>query len=314
MDFKDYYAVLGVQPDDDDQTIKQAYRKLARQYHPDINPGNKLAEERFKEITEAYEVLNDPQKRQQHEVLRQQYQQWQQGGRWDLNSEDRQATAGQHVYTRRVSPEDLQDFFGTESVFSDFFGSTFAQGGRPRARRPIDGRDQDVPVEITLEEAFNGTMRAIQIGGRRIEARIPPGVESGSRVRLAGQGSSGSDGGSAGDLYMVIEVLPHPQFDRDGDDLHMEVPVDIFTAVVGGEVRVPTLDRSATLKIPSRTEAGRTFRLRGKGMPRLRRPGERGDLYARVKLVLPEPLHDDEIEAMRTLVQARQQHEEYVAV
>jgi len=314
MEFKDYYGVLGVKPDDDDQMIKQAYRKLARQYHPDINPGDKLAEERFKEINEAYEVLNDPQKRQQYEVLRQQYQQWQQVGRRDFNSQDRRATAGQRVYSRTVSSEDLQDFFGTGGVFSDFFGSTVAQGGRTRAQRPIDGRDHDVPVEITLEEAFNGTTRAIQLDDRRIEARIPPGVVSGSRVRLAGQGSSGSDGGSAGDLYMVIEVLPHAQFERDGDDLRVEVPVDIFTAVVGGEVRVPTLDRTATLKIPPRTEADRTFRLRGKGMRRLKHPAERGDLYARVKLVLPGPLHDDEIEAMRTLVQSRRQHEEHVAV
>jgi len=138
MDFKDYYAVLGVQPDADDQTIKQAYRKLARQYHPDINPGNKLAEERFKEINEAYEVLNDPQKRQQYEVLRQQYQQWQQqDGRWDSNAQDRRATPDERVYTRGVSPEDLRDFFDTESVFSDFFGSAFANGGRRRSQRSV---------------------------------------------------------------------------------------------------------------------------------------------------------------------------------
>jgi len=315
MELKDYYAVLGVKPDDDDQTIKQAYRTLARQYHPDVNPGNNAAEERFKEINEAYEALNDPKKRQHYEALRQQYQQWQQyGGRRDFNRQDWQAPPNDRVYTRSVSPEDLEDFFGTNSIFSDFFGSSFAQGGRRGSPRPVHGRDHDVPVEITLEEAFTGTTRSIQIDDRRIEARIPPGVSTGSRVRLAGQGSSGSAGGSAGDLYMVIEVMPHSQFEREGDDLRAEIPVDIFTAVVGGEVRVPALDGGTTLKIPPRTQAGKTFRLRGKGMPRVKRPSERGDLYARVKLVLPESLNDRELELMRTLVQARQQQEEYVTV
>ncbi len=315
MEFKDYYAVLGVQPDADDQTIKTAYRKLARQFHPDVNPGDKQAEERFKEISEAYEALSDPEKRRQYETLRQQYQQWQQqGGRRDFNWQDWQATPGERVYARTVSPEDLEDLFGTDSPFSDFFGTTFGRGGRGRAPRPQRGRDADVPVEITLEEAFNGTSRALEIDGRRIEARIPPGVRTGSRIRLAGQGEPGSGGASAGDLYMAIEVLPHPQFEREGDDLHVEVPVDIFTAAVGGEVRVPALDRAATLKIPPRTQAGKTFRLRGKGMPRLERPTERGDLYARARLVLPEPLGEDELETLRTLVWARREREERVSV
>lgn len=312
MEFKDYYSVLGVKPDVDDQTIKQAYRKLARQYHPDGNPGEKQAEERFKEINEAYEALSDPEKRQQHEALCQQYQQWQQqGGRRDFNW---QATPGEHVYTRTVSPEDLEDLFGTDSPFSDFFGSTFGQTRGARSARPRRGRDEEVVAEIALEEAFSGTSRAIQIDGRRIEARIPPGVRTGSRVRLAGQGNPGSGGGTSGDLYMVIEVKPHSQFEREGDDLHVEVPVDIFTAAAGGEVRVPALDRPATLKIPPRTQAEKTFRLRGKGMPRLERPTERGDLYARVKLVLPESLSDDELETLCTLARARRQREERVSV
>ena len=312
MEPKDYYAALGVTSDADDQTIKQAYRKLARQYHPDVNPGDKQAEERFKEINEAYEALSDPEKRQKYEALRQQYQQWQQQGGW--RDFGRQAAGGERVYTRTVSPEDLEDLWGTDSPFSDFFGSTFGQPGRARSSRPRRGRDADVTVEITLEEAFSGTSRTIEIDGRRIEARIPTGVRTGSRIRLAGQGSPGSGGGGAGDLYMLIEVLPHAQFEREGDDLHVEVPVDIFTAAVGGEARVPTLDGAATLKIPPRTQAGKTFRLRNKGMPRLERPTERGDLYVRVKLVLPEPLSDDEVETLRTLTRARRQREERVSI
>ena len=307
MDFKDYYATLGVKPDADEQTIKQAYRKLARQYHPDVNPGDKQAEEHFKEINEAYEALSDPDKRQKYDALRQQYQQWQQrGGREEFNWGQWQAPPGERVYTPPVSPEDLEDLFGGESGFSDFFGSMFDQQGRARTSGPRRGRDLEVPVEITLEEAFHGTTRTLQVGDRRIEARIPPGVRTGSRVRPSGQGSPGTGVAAAGDLYLVVEVMPHPEFEQDGDDLTIEVPVDMYTAAVGGRVRVPTLDGSLMLKIPPQTQAGKTFRLRGKGMPRLERPAEHGDLYARVRLVLPEPLSADEIETLRTLAERRQ--------
>lgn len=315
MEFKDYYAVLGVRPEADDKTIRDAYRKLARQYHPDVNPGDPSAEERFKEINEAYQALGDPEKRQKYEALRQQYQQWQQrgaaaGGR-GFDWGEWQAAPGERATTRTVSPEDLEDLFGDRSPFSDFFSSIYGDvdrgdGGRERAARPRRGRDLDAAVEITLAEAFNGTARTLQVGDRRIEARIPPGVDTGSRVRLAAQGSSGAGGGPPGDLFLVIEVMPHAQFERVGDDLHGDVPVDLFTAAVGGEARVPVLDGTVKLKIPPRTQADRVFRLRGKGMPRLGQPHQRGDLYARVKLVLPEPLRDDELETLRSLKEARQ--------
>jgi curved DNA-binding protein len=312
MDFKDYYAALGVPPDADEKTIKQAYRKLARQYHPDVNPGDTQAEDRFKEVNEAYQALGDPERRRKYDELRQQYQQWQQrGAARDFNWGQWRATPGEQSYARTVSPEDLEDMFGGSDVFSDFFSSIY---GEPRARtagrasepRPRRGRDIEAQTEITLEEAFHGASRAIQIGDRRIEARIPPGARTGSRVRLAGQGSPGIDGGPAGDLYMLIEVAPHQLFERDGDDLLAEVPVDMYTAAAGGHARVLTLDGAVRLKIPPRTQADRAFRLRGKGMPRLERPAERGDLYARVKLVLPEPLSDGEIETLRGLAQARE--------
>jgi curved DNA-binding protein len=307
-EFKDYYAALGVQPDADEKTIKQTYRKLARQYHPDVNPGDTHAEERFKEINEAYQALGDPEKRRKYDALRQQYQQWQQhGGAGGFNWGPWQAGPGgqSYTYTRTGTPDDWQDMFGNESPFSDFFSSIFGQGmgganGGYEAR-PRRGRDAEVAVELTLEEAFSGTTRAIQSSGRRIEARIPAGVRSGSRVRLAGQGYPGTGDAPAGDLYLVVHVLPHEQFERDNDDLIYTVPVDIFTAAAGGEVRVPTLEGAVMLKIPPRTQADRTFRLRGKGMPRLDRPGERGDLYARVKLVLPETLTDGTVETLRSL-------------
>jgi len=311
VDFKDYYAILGVTPDADEQAIKQAYRKLARQHHPDVNPGDPEAEERFKEINEAYQALSDPERRRKYDELRQQYERWQQrGGRGDFNWNNWQAAPEQQTYTYSGAGEDFADIFGDASPFSDFFGSIFGQaaGGptrRAREVRPRRGRDVEAQTEVSLEEAFHGTSRTIQIGDKRIEARIPPGVRSGSRIRLAGQGSPGVAGGPPGDLYLTVEVLPHPIFEREGDDLRADVPIDFYTAALGGEARVPTIDGSVTLKIPPRTQADRTFRLRGKGMPRLERPGERGDMYARAKLILPEPMSDLELAALQELAQNR---------
>jgi curved DNA-binding protein len=210
----------------------------------------------------------------------------------------------------------MEDLFGAESPFSDFFSTIFGQAGGPapggraaggrRAPRPRRGRDVEYEVDLTLEEAFHGTSRLLQIGDRRIEAQIPRGVRSGSRVRLSGQGEPGYNGGPAGDLYLITRVTPHPAFERQGDDLFTQVPVDIYTAILGGEVRVPTLEGALLLRIPPRTQADRSFRLRGKGMPHLGQPQERGDLFARVKLVLPEGLSEREIDALRELAAERQ--------
>jgi curved DNA-binding protein len=311
MEFKDYYQILGVSPDADEKEIRQAFRKLARQYHPDVNPGDKAAEERFKAINEANQVLSDPEQRKKYDALRAQYQRWQQGGRrpQDFNWQEWSAPPGEGVYEYYGSFDDLGDLFGGESPFSDFFTTIF--GGARRARGaqqaplPRRGRDLEVEIEVTLEEAFRGTTRSLQIGDRRIEAKIPPGVYTGAGVRLAGQGEPGRQGGPAGDLYLNIRVAPHTTFERTGDDLFAEVPVDIYTAALGGEVHVPILDGGVMLKIPPHTQSGRTLRLRGKGMPRLDDPSTRGDLYARVRLVLPEPLSERELQAFRELAAAR---------
>jgi curved DNA-binding protein len=312
MEFKDYYQILGVSPDADEKTIRQAFRKLARQYHPDVNPGDRAAEEQFKAINEANQVLSDPEQRKKYDALRAQYQRWQQSGGSprDFNWQAWSAQPGEGIYQQYGTVDDLQDIFGDESPFSDFFTSIFggargAQRGAQRTSRPRRGRGVEVEVEVRLEEAFHGTTRELQIGDRRIEAKIPPGVYTGARVRLAGQGEPGRHGGSAGDLYLSIRVLPHATFERDGDDLFTEVAVDIYTAALGGEVRVPTLDGAVMLKVPPQTQSGRTLRLRGKGMPRLNNPNTRGDLYARVRLMLPEPLSERELQAFRELAEAR---------
>jgi curved DNA-binding protein len=314
MDFKDYYEILGVPPKAEKKVIKQTYRQLAKKYHPDVNPGNKEAEEQFKTINEAYQVLSDAEQRKKYDELRAEYQQWQQMGsrQRDFNWQNWSAQPGQGARVQYASPEDLEDLFGSASPYSDFFTSIFGQArrsGRDSVRgappSPRRGRDVEYEVDLTLDEAFHGAERLLEIDGHRIKASIPPGVRTGSRVRLKGQAEPGQNGGLAGDLYLVIQVLPNATFERNGDDLHIEAPVDIFTAIAGGEISVPSLERLLILKIPPRTNAGQSFRLRGKGMPHLGDPKTRGDLFALVRLVLPDPLSEQEVNSIRELVSSR---------
>ena len=315
MDFKDYYEILGVPANAEPKVIQQTFRKLARKYHPDVNPGNKEAEEKFKTINEAYQVLSNAEQRKKYDNLRAQYQQWQQTGdrQKDFNWQNWSPQGDERAHVQYASAEDLEDLFGSESAYSDFFTSIFGQATQSRkgSRQaappaPRRGRDVEYEVDLTLEEAFHGTDRLLEMDGHRIQAGIPAGVGTGSRVRLAGQGEPGRSNGPAGDLYLVIHILPSENFERAGDDLHTDVPVDIFTAVAGGEVKVPTLGRPLILTIPPRTNANRSFRLRGKGMPHLGKPDKYGDLFARVRLVLPDPLTDQEVTSIRELASTRQ--------
>ena len=314
MDFKDYYGILGVPSNAEKKVIQQTYRQLARKVHPDVNPGNKEAEEKFKTINEAYQVLSNAEQRKKYDELRAQYQQWQQtGGRQqDFDWQNWSAQPGQGVHVQYANPEDLEDLFGSASPYSDFFTNIFGQArsrgrgsGRGTPLSPRRGRDVEYEVDLTLEEAFHGAERLLEIDGHRIKAGIPPGVRNGSRVRLAGQGEPGHNSGPAGDLYLIGHILPNETFEREGDNLHLEVPVDIFTAIAGGEIRIPSLERPLILKIPPRTNAGRNFRLRGKGMPHLGDPKTRGDLFALVRLVLPDPLTDQEVNSIRELASSR---------
>ncbi len=310
MDFKDYYEILGVGPNAEKKVIQHTFRQLARKFHPDVNPGNKEAEEQFKTINEAYQVLSDAKQRKKYDELRAQYQQWQQtGGRQqDFDWQNWSAQPGQGARVRYASPEDLEDLFGGASPYSDFFTNIFGGGGgsgRATPSSPRRGRDVDYEVDLTLEEAFHGADRSLEMDGHRIKAGIPAGVHTGSRVRLAGQGEPGQNGGPAGDLYLIIRILPNKTFERDEDDLHLDIPVDMFTAIAGGETRIPTLEKPLILKIPPGTDAKRSFRIRGKGMPHLGDPKIRGDLFARVRLVLPEALTDREISSIRELASAR---------
>jgi curved DNA-binding protein len=314
MDYKDYYGILGVPSNAEKKVIKQTYRQLARKYHPDVNPGNKEAEEKFKTINEAYQVLSDAEQRKKYDELRAQYQQWQQSGsrQQDFDWQNWSAQPGKGERVQYANPEDQEDLFGSASPYSEFFTNIFSEvrrsgrgSGRSTPPSPRRGRDIEYEVDLTLEEAFHGADRLLEVDGHRIKAGIPPGVRTGSRVRLAGQGEPGYNSGPAGDLYLIVHILPNESFEREGDNLYLEVPVDIFSAIAGGEISIPSLERMLMLKIPPRTNAGRSFRLRGKGMPHLGDPDKRGDLFARVRLVLPDPLTDQEVNSISTLASAR---------
>ncbi|HET89132.1 MAG TPA: J domain-containing protein [Chloroflexi bacterium] len=307
MEYKDYYQTLGVTKDASEKEIKQAFRKMARQYHPDVNPGDTQSEERFKEVNEAYEVLSDPEKRSKYDQLGSAWRDWDRMGGRPGDFDWGQWAAGgpgQRVHVQYGTPEDLQDLFGGGSPFSDFFTQVFGgMGGAGGARagtrspggfqyrtRPQRGQDYEQEVEISLREAYQGTTRVLQKDGRRLEVKIPPGSRTGTRVRMSGEGGAGAGGGGAGDLYLRVNVAPDPQFERKGDDLHVSVPMDLYTAVLGGQAQVPTLSGPVVLTIPQGTQNGRTFRLRGKGMPRLKQPDQWGDLYAQVDVQLPTTL------------------------
>jgi curved DNA-binding protein len=281
---KDYYQELGVSRGASEQEIKQAYRKLARKYHPDINPGDKQAEARFKAINEAYEVLSDKEKREKYDRF---------GSDW-----------------RRYEQAGPGVDFGNNADFSDIFETLFG-AGRSRTSAGgfnvrMDGQDVEQPVEIALEEAFSGTQRTLQFSNpngspRTITVKIPPGADNGTRVRVPGEGAPGLNGGAKGDLFLVVRLAPGSRFERKGDDLSTTVEVGLYTLLLGGQVQVPTPGgKTINLTVPAQTQNGRTFRLSGQGMPALR--GERkGDLYVTVQAQLPTQLSERERELFEEL-------------
>jgi curved DNA-binding protein len=299
MEYKDYYRTLGVARDADQKEIKRAYRKLALQYHPDKNPDDRAAEERFKEINEAYEVLGDREKRSKYDQLGSSYRAWERGGGRQGGFDWSQWASGVPGGAR-VEVGDLGDLFG--GGFSDFFNTIFGMGGAARSA-PRRGRDLEHGVSITLAEAYRGTSRSLQLDGRRLEVDIPAGARTGTKVRLSGKGEAGDR--QTGDLYLRIEVLPDESFTRKGDDLYTEVPVDLYAAVLGGEVPVQTFEGPVILTVPPGSQSGQTLRLKGRGMPSLRDPSRHGDLYARLKISLPRNLSAEERELFQRLAALR---------
>ena len=315
---RDYYQVMGVPRNASDKDIRKAYRRLARQHHPDVNPGDKAAGARFKEINAAYEVLSDAEKRRKYDRY---------GDQWQYADQIEQAqrqSAGRWSFGRGGAFDPGDTNLGGD--LGDLLQGIFRGFGRRPGRQR--GRDVQQPVEVTLDEAYHGTARVLQMereepcptcGGqgqvagalchvcrgdgaivrpRRLEVKIPPGVREGSRVHVAGEGGVGPAG--TGDLYLVVSVRPNERFERRGDDLYTEVDVLLTDAVLGGEVQVPTLTSRVMLKLPPLTQNGRSFRLNGLGMPRLGGNGK-GDLYARVKVKLPQELSPQERELFEKL-------------
>ena len=314
MEYKDYYKVLGVDRKASEDEIKHSYRKLALDHHPDRNLGDKAAEEKFKEINEAYQVLSDVEKRKRYDQLGESYSSWQQRGGTPggFNWEDWSVknTRGGNV---RVEVGDLGDIFGDTGIgdFSDFFRSIF--GGRSVSRHPGSAStrsarqpqafQQEVP--ISFFEAYQGTTRRVEIDGHQKEVIIPPGARTGTKVRVSEAISTGPNRPKS-DLYLVIEVADDPRYKRKKNNLYTDVEADLYTAVLGGEIKVPTLSGNVVLSIPSGTQPGQTFRLSGRGMPQLKNPKKSGDLYVKVNIRIPRNLSSEEKELFSELNQLKE--------
>lgn len=335
MDFKDYYATLGVPKTASEKELKQAFRKLARKHHPDVNPGDAAAESRFKEINEAYEVLGDPEKRRKYDELGANWRMYEQagaaapgagaGGGWNVRfGGGGPGAGGPGGGFRTMTEDEMREMFGDADPFSDFFHTFFGgagpggrtaaedagRGGRTgRARVAYEGRDVEHELPLTLEDAFHGVQRSLAITqagrSRTVDVRIPAGVTDGSRLRVAGEGEPGTGGAKSGDLFLRIRLTPHELFERRGHDLYTRVPLALTTAVLGGETTVQTLSgKSLRLKVPPTTQNGQVFRLKGHGMPTAGKPDHVGDLYATVDVQLPKSLNPDvraHFEALRAL-------------
>lgn len=301
MQYRDYYKILGVTRSASEKEIKQAYRRLARKYHPDVNPGDKAAEQKLKEFNEAYEVLGNKDKRVKYDKLGSSWYQHQQHGGDPRGFDWSQWSSGGYPGTGGSDFGDLSSIFGGGSGFSDFFNSMFGgMGGNPGpgyhpGRTPVGAQRKNIAREatITLEEAARGTTRLLKNDTRTLEIKIPKGAKTGTRVRISGEGAAGVDG-QRGHLYITVKVKHHDQIERRGDDLHMEHPLDLYAAVLGGKASVPTLTGVVELNIPPESQSGQKFRLRGQGMPKLRKPSQRGDLYVQIQIQAPTNLSADE--------------------
>jgi len=307
--------MLGTAKTASEKEIKQAFRKLARKFHPDVNPGDKGAEAKFKELNEANEVLSDPAKRKKYDEL---------GANWRAY-ENAPPGAGRPFGQQgggfhTMSQEDMQDMFGGESPFSDFFTTFFggmggqeapagARGARGRARNR-KGQDVEHPFELELEDALRGSVQRLQLRhdghARTVEVRIPAGVTDGSRVRVAGEGGHGTGSGPSGDLFLRVQLKPHPVFEVKARDVYTKTRVPVTTAVLGGEVEVVTPEaKTLRLKVPPGTQSGQRFRLRGHGLPSVGKADDRGDLYANVEVDIPKMLSDEERSLYESLRAAR---------
>lgn len=305
MNFKDYYKILGVSKSSSQDEIKKAYRKLAVKYHPDKNVNNKVSEEKFKEINEAYEVLGNTDKRKKYDDLKDNWQYYQNTG-GDSRGFDwskwANTSRGKREYTFGE-----EEYFG--GGFSDFFESIFGDGfGRrehKRSESPSKGQDVEAEMEISLEEAYSGTSRQLRIDGEVLKIRIKPGARDKQVLRLKGKGGTGRHGGPQGDIYIKVHIPTHPHYERKGDDLYCEVPVTLYIALLGGKAPIRTLKGIMNINVAKGTENGKILRLKGLGMPNYENPLEFGSLYAKVNIQLPQSLTDKELALFKELAGMR---------
>ena len=307
MQYKDYYKVLGVEKTSTPAGIKKAYRALANKYHPDKAKGDKAAEEKFKEINEANEVLSDPVKRKKYDQFGADWKHYEESGAQPGGFDWSKYASGGGGRTHRTSTNESDGMF-TEDGVGDLFEMLFGQrSGQRQGRRNVVMKGEDLETETTLslEEAYHGTTRLIQLNGQTIKVTIKPGVADQQMLRIAGKGGSGSNGGPNGDLYITVKVVPHPRYKRKGNDLHCDLPVELYTALLGGKTQINTLKSKVTVNIPKGTPNGKELRLQGLGMPVYAKKNKFGNLHVKVDIVLPENLSQEETELFGRLAALR---------
>ncbi len=311
MEYKDYYKVLGVSKTASQEEIKKKYRKLAVKYHPDKNKGDKAKEEKFKSITEAYEVLKDPEKRKQYDELGENWKYYQQQG-----ANGRRPYGGQGGTTTQFDG-DFSDLFGDGGGFSDFFESFFGRGSGGTGSRTsgaFKGADIQANVTISLEDAYEGGTRLINLNGTRLRLKLKPGIEDGQTLKIKGKGQPSIQGGPAGDLYLTVDIAKHSQFERKGNDLYVAQSVDMYTATLGGKVGIKTLKgTTVNVTIPKGTDSGKALRLKGLGMPSYQNPNQAGNLFVQVKVVTPKNLTTEEEKLLKKLKALRRNSYSYTS-
>ena len=310
MDYKDYYKVLGIEKSATPEQIKKAYRKLARQHHPDVNPNDQGAEQKFKELNEANEVLSDPEKRKKYDQFGADWQRYQQQPGGGAGRGGQPGGGGGFDWSQYTQGQGGGggSSFGEGEDFSDFFGSLFGNmsgGARAGGSRPGAGQDYQAELELSLEEAYRGGPRTITVNGKNLRLTIQPGVANGQTIRLRDQGGPGRNGGPSGSLLIAFHIRPDARYARTGDDLTQDVPVSVYKALLGGEQAVETLSGSVKIKLKPETANGTRLRLRGKGFPVYRKEGQFGDLYLRLSLTLPQHLTEQEKELLQQLAALR---------
>ncbi|KQN38369.1 molecular chaperone DnaJ [Pedobacter sp. Leaf41] len=296
MDYIDYYKILDLKKDASTDDIKKAYRKLARKHHPDLNPNNEEANKKFQQINEANEVLSDPDKRKKYDKYGKDWQHADQ-----LDAQEQQRRQYQSQGSGYGGGSSYSGGFGGED-FSDFFSSMFGGGGGRSSRNsPFKGQDYNADLQLNLVDAYTTHKQTLTVNGKQVRINIPAGVENGQKIKLAGYGAPGINNGPPGDLYIKFNISDHPRFKRKGNDIYIQEEVDLYTAILGGEKIVETLNGKVKLKIPEGTQPDTTLRLKGKGFPIYKKEGQFGDLYVKWQVKLPTNLNTEQKELFEKL-------------